>query len=240
MDGIPPLKLVLELLQNNKCIMYNKIAENIDLFVVNTPNTIVPTPTDDDYSIGFIRRYFVRKANDENRETAKDYVTLSFTSIGDGSTIAFKSYITSLSDSWSPTYTDIKYVGRQDTLKVFNGVTRNISLGFKIPSDSDASHRLMYSRLQSLIRASVVGDYVKGKPYIVGPMMKITVGNYVRDTPCVVTTLKIDTNPSEYPWEISPGRQLPQFLYVAMDFFILGDNNGNTIKKGGTFISIAS
>ena len=69
MDGIPPLKLVLELLQNNKCIMYNKIAENIDLFVVNTPNTIVPTPTDDDYSIGFIRRYFVRKANDENTFT---------------------------------------------------------------------------------------------------------------------------------------------------------------------------
>jgi hypothetical protein len=49
--------------------MYNKIAENIDLFVVNTPNTIVPTPTDDDYSIGFIRRYFVRKANDENTFT---------------------------------------------------------------------------------------------------------------------------------------------------------------------------
>jgi len=49
--------------------MYNKIAENIDLFVVNTPNTIVPTPTDDDYSIGFIRRYFVRKANDENSFT---------------------------------------------------------------------------------------------------------------------------------------------------------------------------
>jgi hypothetical protein len=55
--------------------MYNKVAENIDLFVINTPKTIVPIPTDDDYSIGFIRRYFVRKANDENTftyEIAKD------------------------------------------------------------------------------------------------------------------------------------------------------------------------
>ncbi len=46
--------------------MYNKVAENLDLFIVNTPNTIVPIPTDDDYSIGFIRRYFTRKANDEH------------------------------------------------------------------------------------------------------------------------------------------------------------------------------
>ena len=55
--------------------MYNNVANNIDLFVVNTPNTIVPIPIDDDYSIGFIRRYFVRKANDEHGftyEIAKD------------------------------------------------------------------------------------------------------------------------------------------------------------------------
>lgn len=46
--------------------MYKNVAENIDLFVLHTPNTIVPSPTLDDYSIGFIRRYFVRKANDIN------------------------------------------------------------------------------------------------------------------------------------------------------------------------------
>lgn len=46
--------------------MYKNVANNIDLFIVNTPNTIVPIPTDEDYYIGFVRRYFVRKANDVN------------------------------------------------------------------------------------------------------------------------------------------------------------------------------
>jgi hypothetical protein len=70
--------------------MYNKIAENIDLFVVNTPKTIVPTPTDDDYSIGFIRRYFVRKSNDENsftyeidKDEYKDYIDNPFWTTAD-------------------------------------------------------------------------------------------------------------------------------------------------------------
>ena len=55
--------------------MYKKVANNIDLFIVNTPNTIVPNPTEEDYYIGFVRRYFVRKANDVNGftyEIAKD------------------------------------------------------------------------------------------------------------------------------------------------------------------------
>jgi len=46
--------------------MYKDIANNLKLFEVNIPQTIVPAPTQDDYQIGFIVRYFVQKRNDEN------------------------------------------------------------------------------------------------------------------------------------------------------------------------------
>lgn len=46
--------------------MYKDIANNLKLFEVNIPQTIVPTPNKDDYQIGFIVRYFVQKRNDEN------------------------------------------------------------------------------------------------------------------------------------------------------------------------------
>jgi hypothetical protein len=60
---------------NNDNYVSTTILANFFTIVVNTPNTIVPIPIDDDYSIGFIRRYFVRKANDEHGftyEIAKD------------------------------------------------------------------------------------------------------------------------------------------------------------------------
>ena len=44
--------------------MYNDVAKNPDLFAIKYPQTIVPSPKDSDYQIGFIRRYFVRKANE--------------------------------------------------------------------------------------------------------------------------------------------------------------------------------
>lgn len=46
--------------------MYSKVANNLNLFKIDIPNTIVPSPSDTDYQLGFIRRYFCQKANDSH------------------------------------------------------------------------------------------------------------------------------------------------------------------------------
>ena len=46
--------------------MYIEIAKNINEFNFQIPETIVPKPTESDYSNGFIRRYFIQKTNDQN------------------------------------------------------------------------------------------------------------------------------------------------------------------------------
>jgi hypothetical protein len=46
--------------------MYKNVAKNIEKFTLQVPNTVVPTPTNEDYELGFIYRYFIQKANDED------------------------------------------------------------------------------------------------------------------------------------------------------------------------------
>jgi hypothetical protein len=46
--------------------MYKDIAKNLNNFTLEIPNTIIPSPTTKDYKLGFIYRYFIQKANDEN------------------------------------------------------------------------------------------------------------------------------------------------------------------------------
>ena len=46
--------------------MYKDISKTVDFFKIKYPNTIVPTPITQDYENGFIRRYFIRHANDAN------------------------------------------------------------------------------------------------------------------------------------------------------------------------------
>jgi hypothetical protein len=44
--------------------MYKDLLKNPKFYEIAYPETIVPAPTDADYQLGFIKRYFVRKAND--------------------------------------------------------------------------------------------------------------------------------------------------------------------------------
>lgn len=46
--------------------MYKNLLKNPDFYEIKYPQTIVPAPTEDDYSVGFIRRYFIKRANDLN------------------------------------------------------------------------------------------------------------------------------------------------------------------------------
>lgn len=44
--------------------MYKDVATSLGKFVIKYPQTIVPSPKESDYQLGFIRRYFIRKANE--------------------------------------------------------------------------------------------------------------------------------------------------------------------------------
>ena len=46
--------------------MYNNLIKNKELYSLQTPNTIVPSPSENDYDYGSIDRYFAQRANDSN------------------------------------------------------------------------------------------------------------------------------------------------------------------------------
>jgi hypothetical protein len=46
--------------------MYKDLIQNKKIYSLNIPKTIVPSPTENDYSNGIIDRYFAQKVNDVN------------------------------------------------------------------------------------------------------------------------------------------------------------------------------
>lgn len=149
-----------------------------------------------------------------------DFITLRIDKVSGGSA-TFKALLTSFSDSWSPSWTDQNYVGRQDTLKVFKGVTRSVSLGFKVVAWSNAS--AMFAKLETLAKITSVGSPT-GPGYVKGPLIKLTVGKLFSGVYCACNSLKIDFNPAEFTWDIN--KQLPMLADVSMDVSILASNNG--------------
>jgi len=160
-----------------------------------------------------------RKLTVEPDGDGSDFITLRIDSVSGGSA-TFKALLTSFSDSWSPSWTDQNYVGRQDTLKVFKGVTRSVSLGFKVVAWSDAS--AMFAKLETLAKITSVGTPT-GPGYVKGPLIKLTAGKLFDKVYCACNSLKIDFNPAEFTWDIS--KQLPMLADVSMDVAILTSNN---------------
>ena len=154
-----------------------------------------------------------------NAESGGDFITFQIDSVSGGSA-TFKALLTSFSDSWSPSWTDQNYVGRQDTLKVYKGVTRSVSLGFKVVAWSNAS--AMFAKLETLAKITSVGSPT-GPGYVKGPLIKLSVGKLFDKVYCACTSLKIDFNPAEFTWDIA--QQLPMLADVSMDVSILTSNN---------------
>ena len=158
-----------------------------------------------------------------------DFITLSVYSLRDDVTLVFRAFITSFSDNNSISWTDINYVGRQDTLKAFKGVTRGGSIAFKVVALYDTDLGYNYDKLNSLVKIAGLGGSAAGNTYINGPICELTVGNWHRDTPVIFNTVKYDVQMADYSWDID--KQMPQIVDVSLDFIVLGDTKGNPLNS---------
>lgn len=154
----------------------------------------------------------------------KDYISVKIKSkrgVGPGS-VVFKAYLTSFSDSFSTSWNDVQYVGRQDTFKQFKGVTRGVSFGLSVPSFSKVDLPINMKKIQDAISITSVASF--NGNYLTGPICSLTIGGFFKDVYCVFNSFKVDFDPAESTWDIDSG--LPHLLKVSFDASMLGDANG--------------
>lgn len=187
-----------------------------------------------------------------NNETQLEFNNTDFVDLiisGAGGAVRFRSYITSFNDSFNVNWTDINYVGRQDTMKAYKGTTRSTSLGFKVAAFSKTDLITIYDKLNRLINSVAIGRPTLSIDYISSPVAYLTVGKWFSNTACVVNSIKFDTQPTEYSWDIGQPRdrsnkplpspngddevdspQMPMIVDIAMEFSILGDANNRVLN----------
>ena len=139
----------------------------------------------------------------------------------------FKAFLTSFSDNISPSWGDVKYVGRQDVLKYYQSVTRTASIGFKVAAFSESDLSKIYGKLKGLIRKGAVGT-PQGTS-LLGPLTSITVGSWFINTPCVINSIKYDIQVTDYSWDID--KNMPHIVDVGVDVTIIGDAAGNPLNS---------
>jgi hypothetical protein len=139
--------------------------------------------------------------------------------------LAFRAYINEFSDGMNAKWDSYRYMGRGEDFYVYNGFTRDISLGFTIYAHSPQEMAPIYKKLNYLL-STFTPDYSAANK-MRGNIGYLTVGDYLYRQPGVFTDIKL-SGLLETHWEIaldSPeggvGKdqyEVPKHISVNMSF----------------------
>lgn len=160
-----------------------------------------------------------RKSNSINSST--DIIPFNISIINptnlEKTTLNFRAYIDSFSDSYSSDIKSQTYMGRGEKFYKYDSFERNISMAFTIVAENRSNLDIMYKQLNTL--ASSLAPTYTGKGYMVGNMHEVTLGAYIRNQTGIITDITYDIT-DESPWEIEKNNELPFYIKVTGIKFI--------------------
>jgi hypothetical protein len=150
--------------------------------------------------------------------------------------MVFRAYLTGFQDSFNAEWSDIKYIGRGEKFKLYNGFDRSVTFNFKVAALSAKEMEPMYQKLNYLA-SNMMPDYKDN--VMRGPFMKLTVGDYLNAQPGVFTSLQYSVT-DDTPWEISIDQpeggstlyDLPHIINVTATFIPIGVKDGGIPERG--------
>ena len=177
----------------------------------------------------------------------QDLVKFYFTgpSLFPGSTekddiIVFRANITSLNDSFNASWQPLQLIGRADPNYIYTGYSRQINLDFTVYATDRDEIKPIWRKLNAL--ASYTSpEYSNDSIGLVGPWMRLTLGDLYIQQPVFIDTLYYTLHDSETTWEINieddpTMMQVPKKIEVNMGITIVTDE---LPQKGGRMYSLA-
>lgn len=154
--------------------------------------------------------------------------------------IVFRAVITSLSDTFAPSWNPAYMVGRADPNYIYNGVTRDVSLNFDIYATDRDEMQSIYRKLNGLA-GYTAPSYDTDSIAMEAPWMRLTIGDLFVQTPVIINSLAFDYAVTDAPWEINIERdpnmmQVPFKIGVTCTFNVISDF---LPQKGGRFYTLA-
>ena len=130
--------------------------------------------------------------------------------------LQFRGYLEGeIADNFSGDWSTTNYVGRGENFYSYNSFNRSFSFSFKTAAFASGELENVTKKLNTL--ASITAPSYSSRGFMQGTLVKITIGDYVKDLLGKVDSVTINTS-LDSPWEITPGRILPMVSTVNVSF----------------------
>ena len=153
--------------------------------------------------------------------------------------IIFRAVIDSLEDSFNPSWSEQKMIGRADPNYLYQGVSRTLNLQFKVFATSRDEMKPIWRKLNALA-GYTAPSYDNKSIALEAPWMRITIGDLFHQQAVTITSLSYTLHGSETTWEINVERdpemmEVPHHVSVNMQMNLVTDV---LPEKGGRFYAL--
>lgn len=164
----------------------------------------------------------------------KDLITFAIAGVNDKQKVYFRTLVTGLSETVSPTWDSAKFVGNPYSYYTYGGVERSVSLQLKMYCMNSSELASMWQRIQFL--TSKAYPTIDKSNLVNPPFIEFTLGNIYQNKTAFINSLSY-TIPDDGVWETGmDGMQLPKIVEVQLEFKFV-ENIGVEHKLYGTAIS---
>jgi len=175
----------------------------------------------------FIKFYFTGPAITNNNSIEDDI-------------IVFRATITSLTDTYSPSWTPQTMIGRADPNYHYTGVTRDLNLDFTVYATDRDEVKPIWRKLNALA-GYTAPEYDSSTIAFKAPWMRITIGDLFHQQAVFITSLAYTLHDNDTTWEINIERdptmkQVPHKISVSIGLTLVSDF---LPQKRGKFYSLA-
>jgi hypothetical protein len=138
--------------------------------------------------------------------------------------LAFRAYLNEFSDGMNARWNSYRYMGRGEDFYVYDGFTRDMSVGFTLYAHSPEEMKPIYSKLNYLM-SSFAPDYTTSNK-MRGNIGYLTVGDYLYRQPGIFTDIKLSGMLDSH-WEIALDKnndvdktqyEVPKHITVNLSF----------------------
>ena len=160
--------------------------------------------------------------SDGKTEDTLDFIPFRFRDVNSNNYIVFRAILSGITDTFTPEYSSERYVGRPDSVYVYQGTNREVSFTFDIYPKSREELKSLWKKINYLSGLTYpnLGNVTGGGQAMIAPFCELTIGDMYKDTPGYISSLT-HTVQDNGTWEID-GDKLPKYIQTAVTFIYIG------------------
>jgi len=161
-----------------------------------------------------------------------DWIPFKFKDVRKNKSIVFRAILSNITDTFSPEYSPERYVGRPDSVYVYQGTNREISFTFDVYPKSMEELPILWEKLNYLAGLTYphwTDANSTGARGMIAPYSELTIGQMYTDSPGYVSALTY-TVMEQSTWETLT-MKLPKYIQVSCTFVYIGNRLPSAEQK---------